>query len=58
MTIPSETLLVTLDVTSIYTNIPTEETIDCIIQYLKDFNQPYHPPIQILTEILKFIQVL
>ena len=55
LNIPNDSFLASLDVSALYTNIPTEESIDIIIKYLEDYKQPHHPPIQLLKEILNFI---
>jgi len=51
----NNTLLVTLDVTSLYPNIPIEESISIILNYIKEQNNPMHPPLCILNNLLSFV---
>jgi len=54
-TIPDHSVLASLDVTSLYTNIPTEEGIQIILRYLDNFKQPHYPPVEFLQELLNFV---
>ncbi|XP_065893417.1 uncharacterized protein [Dysidea avara] len=55
MKVPDNTILTSLDVSSLYTNIPTEEAIEIILKYLEEAETPQQPPLQLLREILNFI---
>jgi len=55
ITIPENTILVSLDVSSLYSNIPTKEAIEVILRFLKEAETPQQPPLQLLREILNFI---
>lgn len=55
LTIPDNSILASLDVSSLYTNIPIDEAIDIVLNYLKDIKSPHQPPIELLREILNFI---
>lgn len=50
----NNTKLVTLDVTSLYPNIPIDESINVILQYIKEQNNLTHPPACILTQLFHF----
>ena len=53
--VPEDCILVTFDVTSLYTNIPNEEGIQAVKEFLKDHKPPYasaNTVILLLTEVL------
>ena len=52
---PNQCTLVSLDVTSLYPNIPIEESINIILNYLSDENNPTYPPICIINHLLRFV---
>ena len=52
---PDNTLLVSLDITSLYPNIPIQESITIILNFIKEQNNPTHPPICILNTLLSFV---
>ena len=49
------TLLVSLDITSLYPNIPIQESNTIILNFIKEQNNPTHPPICILNTLLSFV---
>jgi len=51
----NSTLLVTLDVTSLYPNIPIDESISIILNYIKEQNNPTYPPLCIINTLLSFV---
>lgn len=51
----SHPILVSFDVVSLYTNIPTTESITTILHYIKEHNNPTYPPATILEQLLQFI---
>ena len=55
--IPNNSILVSIDVSSLYTNIPHKDGIAAAVQALqKDADpNPLRPPIQILTEMLNIV---
>ena len=53
--ISNHTTLVSLDVTSLYPNIPITESIDIILKFIEDHNNPTHPPICIIKSLLSFV---
>ena len=54
--VPKEALLVTMDATSLYTNIPAEEGIDFVSQSYSDFYKETPPiPVEYLQELLSLI---
>ena len=54
--IPKEALLVTMDVTSLYTNIPADEGVDFVSQSYLDFYRKTPPiPVEYLKELLTLI---
>ena len=55
ITIPDNTILASRDVSSLYTNIPTDEAIDIVLKYLEETQSPQQPPNQLLRELLNFI---
>ena len=55
ITIPDNTILASLDVSSLYTNIPTDEAIDIVLKYLEETQSPQQPPNQLPRELLNFI---
>ena len=57
LTIPcsNNTTLVTMDVTSLYPNIPIQESITVILNIIKEYNNPTHPPLCILNQLLSFV---
>ena len=55
LTLPHNTLLVTIDVTGLYTHIPQDEGIEACIQALKDFDLPHKPPEDVLRTLMQYI---
>ena len=55
ISISEATTLVTLDVVSLYPNIPIEESIHIILKYIEEQNNPTHPPICIINTLLTFV---
>ena len=54
--VPKEALLVTMDVTSLYTNIPADEGIEFVTQSYTDFYKETPPiPVEYLKELLNLI---
>ena len=54
--LPKNTILVSMDVTSLYTNIPQEEGITTVCEEYEDFFQKYpHIPTKYLSEMLSLI---
>lgn len=53
--VPDNSILASLDITSLYTNIPIDEGIQIILKHLDDAKQSHYPPLELLKEILKFI---
>ena len=51
----SSSILATLDVNSLYPNIPIEESISIILNIIKEYNNPTYPPICILNKLLSFV---
>lgn len=51
----SNTILVSLDVVSLYPNIPIEESIHIILNIIKEQNNPTYPPLCILNTLLSFV---
>jgi len=51
----NQTKLVTLDVVSLYPNIPIEESIQIILTFIEQHNNPTHPPICIINHLLRFV---
>ena len=51
----NNTTLVTMDVTSLYPNIPIQESITVILNIIKEYNNPTHPPLCILNQLLSFV---
>ena len=51
----NHTLLASLDITSLYPNIPIQESISIILDFIKEQNNPMHPPIYILNTLLSFV---
>ena len=47
--------LVTLDVTSLYPNIPIHESILVILDFIKEQNNPTYPPLCILNQLFNFV---
>ena len=48
-------MLVTLDVISLYPNIPIEQSIKIILNYIEQQNNPTHPPLCIIKTLLSFV---
>ena len=55
ITLTPGSILVTLDVTSLYPNIPIHESILVILDFIKQQHNPTHPPICILTQLFNFV---
>jgi len=53
--LPPDTLLVTIDVSSLYTNIPQDEGIEACIEALQDFDLPHKPPNDVLHTLMAYI---
>jgi len=53
--VPDHAIIASLDVTSLYTNIPTDEGIEIILKYLDNYKEPHYPPIELLKQILIFV---
>ena len=51
----SSSILVTADINSLYPSIPTEESINIILEFLENFNNPTYPPVIIINNLLRFI---
>ena len=49
------TILVTLDVMSLYPNIPIEQSIEIILNYIETHNNPTYPPLCIIKTMLNFV---
>ena len=54
-TLPQDTILLTIDVTSLYTNIPQTEGIQACIDTLRDFNLPHKPPDDVIEMLMTYI---
>jgi len=50
-----DTLLVTIDVSSLYTNIPQDEGIEACIEALQNFDLPHKPPKDVLHTLMTYI---
>jgi len=53
--IPPNSLLVTADVSSLYPSIPIEHSIDVIIDFIDNHNDPTYPPVCFLRNVLLFV---
>ena len=51
--VPADVILVSMDVTSLYTNIPQEEVINTVCQAYQDNKPPI--PVRYLSEMLSLI---
>ena len=47
--------LVTLDIVSLYPNIPIEESIQIILTFIEQYNNPTYPPVCIINHLLRFV---
>lgn len=52
---PPHTILLTIDVTSLYTNIPQEEGISACIEALQDLDLPHKPPEDVIRMLMTYI---
>ena len=55
MHLPPHTILLTIDVTSLYTNIPHTEGIEACIETLQQFDLPHKPPNDIIEMLMTYI---
>ena len=55
LALPPHTLLVTTDVSSLYTNIPQDKGIEACIEALENFDLPHKPPKDILHTLMTYI---
>jgi hypothetical protein len=53
--LPPETLIVTVDVVGLYTNIPHEEVPISILEALQEFSAPEAPPFPLLVKIINHV---
>ena len=53
--IPTDSLLVTLDVASLYTNISHEDALEAVSKVLEKYDLPHLPPVDVFLEILSFV---
>lgn len=53
--ISDQTKLASLDVTSLYPNIPINESIDIILKFIEHHNNPTYPPTRIIKTLLSFV---
>ena len=49
------TILVSLDVKSLYPNIPIDESVQVILKFIEEQHSPQHPPLCILKQLLIFV---
>ena len=54
-TFPSNSILVTADVSSLYPSIPIDESISVILDFIRNYNDPKYPPIIVIENILSFV---
>ena len=44
MNVPTNSILVSADVSSLYPSIPIKESINVILGFIKEYNDPTYPP--------------
>ena len=44
MNVPTNSILVSADVSSLYPSIPIKESINVILGFIKEYNDPIYPP--------------
>ena len=52
------TILLTIDVTSLYTNIPHTEGIEAYIEALQQFDLPHKPPHDIIEMLMTYTPII
>ena len=55
MNVPNNSILVSADVSSLYPSIPIKESINVILGFINEYNDPTHPPIYFVENLLNFI---
>ena len=55
LTLPPDCLLVTLDVSSLYTNISHQDALDAVSTAFSDYNAPHLPPLDIFKQLVNFV---
>ena len=53
--LPAHTILLTIDVSSLYTNIPQEEGITACIETLQEYDLPHKPPDHVFRTLMTYI---
>lgn len=53
--LPAHTILLTIDVSSLYTNIPQEEGITACIETLQEYDLPHKPPDHVVRTLMTYI---
>ena len=53
--IPNNSLLITLDVASLYTNISHEDALEAVSEVFEMYNLPHLPPIHVFLDILSYV---